>query len=33
LFYATQELKSWLQKNYPAMVNYLEDRITEEISG
>lgn len=31
LFYATLELKSWLKKNYPEMVSYLENRVTEEI--
>jgi len=31
LFYATLELKDWLKKNYPEMVGYLEDRVTEEI--
>ncbi len=31
LFYATLELKFWLKKNYPEMVNYLESRVTEEI--
>lgn len=31
LFYATLELKFWLKKNYPEMVGYLEDRVTEEI--
>jgi hypothetical protein len=31
LFYATLELKSWLKKNYPEMVGYLEDKVTNEI--
>lgn len=31
LFYATLELKFWLKKNYPEMVSYLENRVTEEI--
>lgn len=31
LFYATLELKDWLKKNYPEMVNYLEERVTAEI--
>ncbi len=31
LFYATLELKDWLKKNYPEMVGYLEDRVTEEV--
>ncbi len=31
LFYATLELKDWLKKNYPEMVCYLEDRVTEEV--
>lgn len=31
LFYATLELKSWLKKNYPEMVDYLEKRVTEEV--
>jgi hypothetical protein len=31
LFYATLELKSWLKKHYPEMVDYLEERVSEEI--
>jgi hypothetical protein len=31
LFYATLELKLWMKKHYPEMVQYLEDRISEEI--
>jgi hypothetical protein len=33
LFYATLELKSWLKKNYPEMVGYLENRVSEEIQS
>lgn len=31
LFYATLELKDWLKKNYPEMVEYLERKVTEHI--
>ena len=31
IFYATLELKSWLKENYPEMVSYLEQKVTEEI--
>jgi hypothetical protein len=31
IFYATLELKIWLKKNYPEMVSYLEQRVSEEI--
>lgn len=31
IFYATLELKSWLKKNYPDMVSYLEERVSQEI--
>lgn len=31
LFFATRELKHWLEKNDPPMARYLEDRVTEEI--
>lgn len=31
LFYATLELKLWLKKHYPEMVDYLETRVSEEI--
>lgn len=31
IFYATLELKSWLKKNYPEMVGYLEQKVTEQI--
>jgi hypothetical protein len=31
LFYATLELKFWLKKNYPEMVQYLEDRVSEKV--
>jgi hypothetical protein len=31
LFYATLELKFWLKKHYPEMVQYLEDRVSEKV--
>lgn len=31
IFYATLELKSWLKKNYPEMVGYLEQKVSEQI--
>jgi hypothetical protein len=31
LFYATLELKSWFKKHYPQMVEYLEEKVSEEI--
>ncbi len=31
LFYATLELKKWLQKHYPELFGYLEERVSEEI--
>lgn len=31
IFYATLELKIWLKKNYPEMVSYLEQKVTDEV--
>jgi len=31
LFYVTLGLKSWMKKNYPEMVDYLEKKVSEEI--
>lgn len=32
VFFATLELKEWLQERYPEMAHYLEEKITEEIA-
>jgi hypothetical protein len=33
LFYATLELKFWLKKHYPEMVQYLEDRVSQKMKN